>query len=79
LQKTDNCTKSVSINPRAFGAQSQSQNGHVATMTPGALSERRAHGNKRQVEDDSAVKDTARKVSFRDDSAAPASSQAMSP
>jgi len=48
-------------------------------MTPGALSERRAHGNKRQVEDDSAVKDTARKVSFRDDSAAPASSQAMSP
>jgi structural maintenance of chromosome 4 len=40
IYKTNNCTKSVSINPRAFGVAATSKNGHVS-QTPGALSERK--------------------------------------
>jgi structural maintenance of chromosome 4 len=48
IYKTDNCTKSVSINPRAYGIHQQqqpSQNGArtTTTPTPGLLSERSAN------------------------------------
>jgi len=67
IYKTNNCTKSVTINPRAFGVESQ-QNGQVP-MTP-ALSER-TNENKRflsSAKDDSA----RRRVSFHTESSTPA-------
>lgn len=40
IYKTNNCTKSVSINPRAFGIQGQSDSGETTPSTPGLLVER---------------------------------------
>jgi structural maintenance of chromosome 4 len=41
IYKTNNCTKSVSINPRAFGIQGQLDGGDTTPSTPGLLVERR--------------------------------------
>jgi len=75
IYKTDNCTKSVSINPRAFGAQSQDQNGHVPMpSTTAGLSENGANANKQQATVD--AEGDARKASTRDSTS---SSQALTP
>jgi structural maintenance of chromosome 4 len=71
IYKTNNCTKSVSINPRAYGIQGQ-QDGYVPT-TPSALSERKPNANstaaqKMWTTTASALKDTAREVSFQNTS-----------
>lgn len=75
IYKTNNQTKSISINPRSFGARSENQNG--ATMTPGRLSERRANADNKRRAESSALKDTASKISFRDSSLS--SSQPLTP
>jgi structural maintenance of chromosome 4 len=69
IYKTNNCTKSVSINPRAFGVAATSKNGHVS-QTPGALSERknntdRIDGAKIQ----STLKAAQRRISLHDSEA----------
>ena len=59
IYKTNNCTKSITINPRAFGVQGQ-QDGFVPT-TP-ALGERTNNGKKQPAL--SALKSVERRVSF---------------
>ena len=61
IYKTNNCTKSITINPHAFGVQGQ-QNGYLPT-TP-ALSERTNNGRKSA----SVLKSVERRVSFHSES-----------
>jgi structural maintenance of chromosome 4 len=61
IYKTNNCTKSVSINPKAFGVEYQ-QNGSAVPTTP-ALGENTNRGRSSVFE--SAVKSAQRRVSFR--------------
>lgn len=59
IYKTNNCTKSVSINPKAFGVECQ-QNGMVPTTPALIENTNRGHGSLA----DSAVKSVRRRVSF---------------
>jgi structural maintenance of chromosome 4 len=61
IYKTNNCTKSVSINPKAFGVEYQ-QNGFAVPATP-ALGEKTNRGRSSVIES-SAVKSAQRRVSF---------------
>lgn len=76
IYKTDNCTKSVSINPRAYGIQGV-QDGYVPT-TPGLLSEQRpnAQSDAAQMKSTpSALKDKARQVAFQDEASSHATEE----
>jgi len=66
IYKTNNCTKSVSINPRAYGLQQCQPNG-VISSTPGALSERRNNtGTASKLRPESDLKDAQRAATFQE-------------
>jgi structural maintenance of chromosome 4 len=69
IYKTNNCTKSVSINPRAFGVAAASQDGHVS-ITPSALSERKINADRIDgTKVQSIVKSAQRRSSFQESEA----------
>jgi structural maintenance of chromosome 4 len=61
IYKTNNCTKSVSINPKAFGVECR-QNGSTVPATP-ALGEKTNRG-RGSLPESSAAKSARRRVSF---------------
>jgi len=64
IYKTNNCTKSVTIDPSAFGVQGQ-QNGYVPpTPAPPALAEN-TNTNKREGNPSAAKESVRRRVSFQ--------------